>query len=179
MMFPQLRNVDEFVAWEEGEDEKFEFSDGVVSEFPGGTLRHEILVANLAAALHAIVGPGRVWTSGLKTLTETSSRYADISVGFDPRDTVEQRFVRYPTLLVEVLSPSTHAVDRGPKFDEYRTIQTLREYVLVDSRKRWIQTIRRAGTDWVVSLPVLSGDVRFESVDGTVAIDDIYAGSEL
>jgi Uma2 family endonuclease len=179
MQFPQLRSVEEFVAWEESQERKYEFAEGVVSLFSGGTIRHEILVANLIALLHAVAGPGYVRASSLKQLTDSSSRYPDISVGFDPRDTAEQTFARYPKLLVEVLSPSTYRVDRGPKFDEYRTIETLEEYVLVDSRKRWAQTIRRSGADWIVSLPILCGDLWFESISASFPFDAIYAGTEL
>ena len=82
-------------------------------------------------------------------------------------------------MLVEVLSESTSAVDRGPKTDEYRTIDTLHEYVLIDSRKRWTQTIRRAGDDWIVSLPISAGTLRFESVYVTMSYDDIYDGAQL
>jgi len=120
-----------------------------------------------------------VRASNLKVLTDTSSRYPNISVGFDSRDAVVQRFARYPKLLVEILSPSTYRVDRGPKFDEYRTIETLQEYVLVDSRKRWMQTIRRSGDAWIVSLPLLSGDLWLESISASFAFDTIYAGTEL
>jgi Uma2 family endonuclease len=179
MQLPVLSSVAEFVAWEEGQEQKYEFAEGEISLFPGETMRHEILVANLAALLLPVVGAGHVRTSGLKQLTDTSSRYPDISVGFDPRDTVEQTFARYPKLLIEILSPATYRVDRGPKFDEYRTIETLEEYVLIDSRKRWAQTIRRSGSDGIVSLPILSGDLRIESIGASFAFDTIYAGTEL
>jgi hypothetical protein len=59
------------------------------------------------------------------------------------------------------------------------TIETLEEYVLVDSRKRWAQTIRRSGADWVVSLPIISGDLWFESISASFAFDTIYTGTEL
>ena len=111
-------------------------------------------------------------------MTKTSSRYPDISVGFDARDTVDQTYARHPKLLIEVLSPSTYRVDRGPKFDEYRTIETLEEYVSIDSRKRWAQTIRRGGHDWIVSLPIVAGELYFASIDARLSFDDIYAGTE-
>jgi hypothetical protein len=58
MQFPQLRSVEEFVAWEETQERKYEFAEGVVSLFPGRTMRHEILVANLIALLHAVARRG-------------------------------------------------------------------------------------------------------------------------
>jgi Uma2 family endonuclease len=179
MQIPNVRTVEEFVAWEEGEEQKYEFADGVISLFPGGTLRHEIIVATLIGILYPIVGAGHVRSSGLKQLTKSSSRYPDISVGFDPRDTLTQTFANYPKLLIEVLSPSTYRIDRGPKLDEYRTIDTLEEYVLIDSRKRWAQVHRRSGFDWIVSLPIVAGDLDLASIGASLAIDTIYAGTEL
>jgi len=179
MQLPHLTSVEDFLAWEERQDERYEFADGEISLFPGATARHEIIVANLIAALHPAAGAGRVRASGLKQLTSSSSSYPDVSVSFDPRDSVDLRFARYPSLLIEVLTPSTHETDRGPKLDEYRTIETLREYVLVDSRKRWAQTIRRANGDWIVSLPLLAGPLLFETVALALPFDVLYAGTEL
>ncbi len=112
-------------------------------------------------------------------MTKTSSRYPDFSVKSDRFEDPLGRFGKFPTLLVEVLSPSTHAVDRGPKSDEYRTIETLQEYVLIDSRKRWAQTIRRAGDDWIVSLPIVEGAPAFRSVGVRMTFDEVYAGTTL
>jgi hypothetical protein len=73
-----------------------------------------------------------------------------------------------------VLSPA----HRRRQADEYRTIDTLGEYVLIDSRKRWAQTIRRAGQDWIVSLPMTAEALHFESVGLDMTFEDIYAGAE-
>jgi len=179
MRLPHFASVEEFVAWEDQQDEKYEFADGVVSLFPGGTARHEIIIPNLILALRSRLEARYVRSSGLKQLTPTSSRYADVSVSFDPRDEPGLTYARYPTLLIEVLSPSTHATDRGRKADEYRSIETLQEYVLVDSRKRWAQAVRRVAADWAFSLPILAGALRLESIDLSIAFDDLYAGTDL
>ena len=179
MRLPQIATVDEFVPWEETQDEKYEFADGEISLFPGATARHEIIVVNLCLALRGVAAAHQVRGSGLKQLTQTSSRYPDVSVSFDVRDTVDLRYARYPTVLVEVLSPSTRSVDRGPKFDEYRTIETLREYVLVDSSTRWAQVTKRSGDDWIVSLPQRSGVLQLEIVGLRLPFEELYAGTEL
>jgi len=179
MRLPHLTKVEDFVIWEERQAERYEFSAGEISLFPGGTARHEIIVVNLCIALRATIDAAHVRGSGLKTLTPSSSRYPDVSVSFDERDSVDLAYARFPTLVIEVLSPSTFAVDRGAKFDEYRTIETLCEYVMVDARKRWAQSIRRNGSDWIVSLPQSDGIVRFESVGTEMTFDALYAGTEL
>jgi Uma2 family endonuclease len=179
MHIPHLATAEEFLLWEEQQQDRYEFAEGAGSVLPGAMPRHEIVLLNLATAVRIAVGAGYVFGSGMKLLIDQTIRYPDIMVGFDERDHIEQPYRRYPTLLIEILSKSTSATDRGPKTDEYRTIETLREYVLIDSRKRWVQTIRRAGNDWIVSLPILGGDVRFESIGLNLTFDEIYAGAQL
>jgi Uma2 family endonuclease len=177
--YPTIASVEEFVRWEEQQAERYEFSDGRISLFRGASVRHELIVVNVSTVLRVALGPGRVRGAQLKQLTATSSRYPDLSVSFDPRERPDATHSRYPTLLIEVLSKSTSATDRGPKADEYRSLETLREYVIIDSRKRWAQTIRRSGDVWVVSLPILNGTLDFESVKVQMPFDEIYAGTEL
>jgi Uma2 family endonuclease len=179
MNFPTITTVEEFVAWEELQDERYEFSDGKISLVPGASVRHEIIVPNIIIALRRVAPPEAVRSSGVKQLTDSSSRYADVSVTFDERDSVDLTYSKFPTLLVEILSPSTHRVDRVQKAKEYKTLETLREYVLVDSRKRWVQTIRRSGDIWIESLPSVAGSIHLESLGLTVALDEIYAGTKL
>jgi Uma2 family endonuclease len=178
MQIPTVASVDEFVRWEEQQDERYEFAEGAVSLLPAALRRHEVIVVNLVSALRVALGAGHVSGSGLKLRTAQSIRYRDVLVGFDPRDHLDAPQLRYPTLVIEVLSESTSAIDRGAKADEYRTIETLREYVMIDSRKRWAQTIRRSGENWIVSLPITAGALRFESVELDMSFDEIYAGAE-
>jgi len=179
MRVPQVSGTDEFIRWEERQEQRYEFADGAISPFPGATRRHEIIVVNLLVALRRSLAANSVCGPGMKLVSDTYSRYPDVSVSFDPRDSAETTKTRYPTLLIEVLSKSSGATDRGPKADEYRTLETLREYVLIDSRKRWAQTIRRAGDAWIVSLPIRADPLRFESVSVSMTFDELYAGTEL
>jgi Uma2 family endonuclease len=68
--------------------------------------------------------------------------YPDVSVSCDERDRLARQFIRYPCLIVEVLSPSTEAVDRGEKFRHYRRIETLREYLLIDPDQLSVECYR-------------------------------------
>ena len=181
MQFPQLKTVDEFVEWEERQEVKYEFSSGTISLLPGARARHEIIVVNFLVALRSVIrDPAAVRPSGNKLLTSTSSRYADLFVTFDPRDDdPELTYARHPTLIVEVLSPTTERTDRGPKLREYSTIPELQEYALVDSRKRWAQVHRRSGPDWVPSVPIAEGVLHLESIGLTIGFDEIYAGTKL
>jgi len=179
MQFPKFDDVRSFIHWEEEQPERYEFAEGVISLLPGSSLSHELIVVNVATALRVRLGPGRVRGSDLKHVTTRSSRYADISVGDAGSEPLDATFSERPTLLIEVLSKSTQAVDRGPKFDEYRSLATLQEYVLIDSRKRWAQTIRRSGDDWIVSLPIVEGELGLESLGVHLTFDEIYAGTNV
>jgi Uma2 family endonuclease len=179
MRIPQLTGVDEFLRWEEEQDQRYEFAGGAVTLFAGVTRRHELIVGNLLSALRRTLGAGRVSGSSLKLVTQQSSRYPDVFVGVHPHDRLDGSEARDPTLLIEVLSEATDATDRGPKAEEYQTLDTLQEYVLVDSRERSVQTHRRSGLDWIVSNPVVTGTIRFESVDLEMTFDAIYAGTKL
>jgi Uma2 family endonuclease len=179
MLLPTVRSVQEFVVWEETQDEKYEFADGEISLFPGGTMRHMTIALNVALALRERgLRPGSVFNEA-KIVTARSSRYPDVVVTFDERDRPENTFARYPVLLVEVMSPSTESIDRGAKLDEYRSIETLQEYALIDSRKRWAQIVRRSGDEWIVSLPIVAGELELQSVGIRVRFDELYAGTEL
>ena len=76
--------------------------------------------------------------------------YPDVFVTCDPRDT-EPYFKRFPCLIVEVLSPSTEAVDRREKLRHYRMLETLKEYMLVSIEERKVEIFRRELTgEWLV-----------------------------
>jgi Uma2 family endonuclease len=172
--------LDEFLRWEDAQEERHEFVDGVVSMLPGGTLRHSIIAANLIVSLTPhLDASGRIATSDARIVGHTRSRYADVLATRDPRDHPDGTFVSHPFLIVEVLSESSAATDRGDKFDEYRKIETLEEYVLVDSRRRWTQTFRRAGNDWIASIPLQEGTLRVASMGCDIPFDAIYARTEL
>lgn len=68
--------------------------------------------------------------------------YPDVMVTCDERDRQAIRIVQHPCLIVEVLSPSTEAYDRGGKFSHYRRIQTLKEYLLIDSQQVAVECFR-------------------------------------
>ena len=132
----------EYLAFERASPEKHEFYDGYIHPMSGASFDHnritdETLVA-LKLALRGtacqVVGSNlRVWIEATATYV-----YPDVLVICGTPDLVpdqELDTVRNPTLLVEVLSPSTRAHDRGEKFALYRAIPSLRQYLLLDSRR--------------------------------------------
>jgi len=136
----------EYLVWEEAQTLRYEYLNGEVIAMTGGTIPHNQVAVNLAALLkNHLRGKGcKVLTSDAKVAVSErgSFHYADVSVTCDARDRQARQYIRYPCLIAEVLSPSTEAFDRGEKFRQYRRIETLREYLLIDPDRPNIECYR-------------------------------------
>src|SRR5215813_10336540 len=137
-------------------DTRYEYIDGQVTMLAGGSLDHARIVANINRILGTILldGPCQTFTSDA-ALQVTATRYVlpDIAVTCDERDHQDNDYLQYPCLLFEVLSPSTELADRGRKFAYYRSIPTIREYVLVNSLEVSVELFRREkNTLWTLHL---------------------------
>jgi len=127
---PRPLSVEDFLAWEEKQELRYEF-DGVAAEaMTGGTTAHARIQINLTTALHNRLhgGPCFVVGSELKVRTQTSIRYPDAAVICAPAEAAAT-WTREPTILFEILSPSTARKDLGVKNAEYQTLPSLRRYV--------------------------------------------------
>lgn len=136
----------EYLEWGERQDIKYEYVNGEVFAMTGGTIPHNVVAVNLATALkNYLRGTGyKVLIADAKVgVSENGSfHYPDVMVSCDERDRQAIKYIQYPCLIVEVLSPDTEAYDRGGKFTYYRRIQTLREYVLIDAEKIGVECFR-------------------------------------
>jgi Uma2 family endonuclease len=136
----------EYLDWEEQQPLRYEYFDGEVITRTGSTIPHNQVAVNLASLLkNHLRGRGcKILTSDAKVkLSDDGSYcYADVSVTCDEHDRSARQFIRFPSLIVEVLSPSTEAFDRGKKFRKYRRIKTLKEYVLVDPDRMSLECYR-------------------------------------
>ena len=159
-----------------------QFFDGIMYAMSGGSPTHAFVIAALAREFGNAFKkrPCRVASSVLRVRVSRGGLYTypDIVVICDePRysDDQEDTLVN-PTLLVEVLSPSTEAYDRGFKTEQYRKIESLREYALVAQSRPHIEVFRRqASGDWLMSESTgLDTACRFESVDCTIPLAEIY-----
>jgi Uma2 family endonuclease len=174
----------EYLEFEERSDVKHEFHDGHVYEvlsMSGGTLEHARLAGSFARELGvALKGrPCAVFSAdGRVRVTEGRfSAYPDLSVvcGRIERASDDKEGLANPIVIVEVLSDSTEAFDRGDKFRQYRKLASLREYVLVSQREPLIEVHRKndAG-EWVLHEAVAGEKVRLASLDVSLDIDAIY-----
>ena len=161
---------------------KNEYFDGEVFAMSGGTFPHGTIIINLASEFHqALKGRSCTVTSNDVRLRVGSARlytYPDISIVCgEPKFADDQKdTLLNPTMIVEVLSTSTEAHDRGLKFGQYRTIESLQEYVVVSQYEPRVEKFRRQSAgDWLMTECVgLSATCRFESVDCEIPLSEIY-----
>ena len=145
----------EYLAWEALQPERHEFVDGEVFAMAGAEDRHVTVAMNLAFALRQHLGGSgcRTYMSDMRlhVAAANSFFYPDVLVTCSALDLGSAMVKSEPKLIAEVLSPSTAAYDRGPKFGHYRTLSSLEEYVLVDLDTRTTDCYRK-GADglWVL-----------------------------
>ncbi len=180
--------LDDYTRIEEASEERHEFYDGEVFAMAGGTRRHALLATNVVVALARSLegtdcqpygGDLRVRTPAVGGQSELYT-FPDVSVVCGPEELAPPAdTLLNPTVLVEVLSPSTEAYDRGAKFELYQRIRSLREYVLVAQDRQAVEVYRRGEDDhWTLfkSGPA-AGDVDLPSLGVRLTFEAIYARS--
>ena len=172
-------DVRDFLAWEAEQPTKHEFLAGEIFDRVGARQDHVIVALALASRLreHLRGTRCRAYTSDmpLHVLAANALFYPDVMVSCDEADRQRQVSVQAPCLVVEVLSDSTAAHDRGAKFMAYRQLQSLQEYLLVDIDRRHLELFRREAAGWVLHEPV--GNPRrleLASVGLELADDDAF-----
>jgi len=159
---------------------KHEYRRGHVYAMVGAKKPHVIIGGNLVTLLNNHLGDTSciVLMSDIKVRLEEADcyYYPDVSVTCDSRDiNSSEDFIFYPCLVVEVLSKSTAAFDRGEKFADYQTLSTLQEYVLVSQTMMSVECFRRQESGVWVSQTYGAGDeVELVSVDFRCSISSIY-----
>lgn len=172
----------DYLALEETSEVKHEYFDGEIFAMAGGTARHGNIAAKWIGALHAPLRSGNCesYTSDVRILTPTGlGTYPDLSVGCGEPEFADdkQTTLLNPQLIVEVLSDSTEAYDRGKKFDHYQSIASLREYVLVAQDRPHVDHFARQPDDrWILtSYEGLDAVVECPSLGCTIPMAEVYA----
>lgn len=172
-----LMSAEEYLAWEPTQEERYEYWDGEVVAMSGGTRNHNRITFNFFKLLDDRLDlPYEIYILAVKLRGEPGQKYfyPDVMVTCDDRDN-DPQLVQFPSLIVEVLSPSTEAVDRGIKFAKYRQFSTLQEYVLVQVEQPAVEMFRRNQQgQWVLSEYGLGDSLQLESVHLEIAIADLY-----
>lgn len=180
---PQTRlTAEQYLEIERSSDVRSEYYAGAMYAMSGGSYRHAQIIANLSAELRAALKrrPCSVTSSDVRLQVSPNGliTYPDIAVVCgEPRFADHQRdTLLNPTLLVEVLSPSIEAYDRGFKFAQYRTLEALQEYVLVSQDEPRLEVFRRQPeSEWLLHETTgLDAVCRFTSVEVSIPLAEIY-----
>jgi Uma2 family endonuclease len=177
-----MMTLAEYFALEEATGIKHEFLAGEVVAMAGGTIEHGRLASKVSSALGAQLQgrPCEVFSSDVRvSVLATGLRtYPDLSVVCTrlERDPENANSVTNPVVLVEVLSDSTEADDRGRKFAHYRRIPSLREYVMVSQDDQRIEVYRRNDADegWALYEATTGESVRLTSIGCELSVDEVY-----
>jgi Uma2 family endonuclease len=170
--------VEAYLDWEQTQPERYEYWDGEVVAMTGTTRNHNRVSLNASKLLDDALTdrPCEVYIADVKVQVEPGRKffYPDVVVTCDQRED-DPTLIQFPCLIIEVLSPSTEAIDRGIKFAHYRKFTTLQEYVLVQVEQPSIEVFRRNEQgQWVLSEYGLADRLQLESVGVEVAIADLY-----
>ncbi|MEO8025244.1 MAG: Uma2 family endonuclease [Bryobacteraceae bacterium] len=175
---------EQYLAIERAAETKSEFVNGTMFSMSGASLRHALIGANLLGELHARLRGGgcRVITADLRVHVPATGLYTypDATIVCGPpllRD-AHQDTLQNPSVIFEVLSPSTEGYDRGAKFQHYRTITTLTDYVLVDQSKMRVEHFsRQTGETWTLHDTMRPEDeLRIDSINVSLPLALIYEG---
>jgi Uma2 family endonuclease len=176
---PTTMTPEDYFVWEEQQELRYEYIDGEVYGMTGGSVPHSSIGVNVVALLkgHLRGSQCRVFNSDGKVGISKGGpfTYPDISVTCDDRDKTAQNYIAHPTLIIEVLSPSTEGYDRGGKFAIYRRLPSLKEYVLISSTSISIDIFRLNFTGkWELSSYGTGDEIQLMTIDFTVPIEQIY-----
>jgi Uma2 family endonuclease len=177
-----LMTPEEYVAFEETSEDKYEYYGGVIVALAGGNRIHSIICSNVNASLHRQVRERRceVHTSDMKIRAERPRKYMypDVAVvcGEARFEDASQRVLLNPIVIIEVLSESTEKHDRGKKFQYYRSIQAFQEYVLIDQDIKHIDHYKRQSDNlWTLtSLDDENAVLHLSSINCTITMNEIY-----
>jgi Uma2 family endonuclease len=177
---------EQYILRERAAHEKSEFLRGRVFAMSGGSPRHNLIIANVSGALRQALRdrPCVVLSSDQRVCIEPTGLYTypDVTVVCGPLR-VHPRFddtLVNPTVVVEVLSSSTEAYDRGAKFAHHRQIESLREVLLVSQDERVVEHYARlADGSWRLTTWTEHQTVEMPALEGGLALDEIYDKVEL
>lgn len=172
----------EYLALEHEAEYKSEYFDGEMFAMSGASLKHNQITINVSAEIHTQFKkrPCRVYSNDMRVKVSPTGLYTypDIVALCDkPRFDDEQKdTLLNPTVIIEVLSDSTANYDRGTKFKHYRTLESLKEYLLIAQDECHIEHyIRQINNQWLLSeTSDLSETIDLPSINCHLALTDVY-----
>jgi Uma2 family endonuclease len=175
---------EEYFAWEEQQLEKHEYINGQVYAMSGGSINHGRIAIRFTAMFDShLENTGCITGNSdikVKIVGTNNYTYPDVSVTCDERDKTSTQYITYPCLIVEVLSKSTEAYDRGGKFRMYQNDSALIDYLLVSSTSMEIDLYHKndAG-DWLIINYKPGDTIQLKSINLNFPLEQIYRGLNL
>ena len=168
-------SLDEFLAWERGQELRYEFDGSQPVAMTGGTVAHSAIATNIIVALDSrLPDPCRAFQSDLKVIVQGRVRYPDVTVTCTPvMDSAD--IVPEPVVIFEVLSASTAVVDRGLKATEYQATSSIQHYVTVEQTQAEALIKSRDGDGWIGRTVVgLDGVLRLSTLNVELPMAEVY-----
>ena len=180
----QHMTVEEYLELDQNSpDAKYEYIDGTVYtlrdpvSLAGGTLAHARIALNLAMMCDRLLAGSscQVFTSDVRVqLSAARYVYPDITISCEPTDWDEDTIYAL-RVIIEVLSPSTEAYDRGKKFVCYQQLESLQEYVLVSVLQQTIEVFTRSGDSWQYHCYHAGASAQLHSIAISLTMSEVYA----
>lgn len=176
--------LEEYIEFDKNSEERWEYFDGVIVSMSGGTLAHNRIATNFVVGLQSkALAKGCEVLAGdmrIKVPKAPPYRYADIVAVCGPPviETVQGLDVLVnPSLIIEILSPSTEAYNRGQKFVSYESIDSFREYLLVAQDRPYItHYVRQADGSWLrTDIEGLDNEIELVTISCKMPLREIYA----
>ena len=176
--------LEEYIEFDKNSEERWEYFDGVVVSMSGGTLAHNQISVNFLTGLRkdALAKGCQVLPADMRVKVPKALpyRYADVVVVCGPPviETVQGLDVLVnPSLIIEILSPSTEAYNRGQKFVSYKSIDSFREYLLVaQDRPSITHYVRQSDGSWVrADIEGLDNEIELVTLSCKSSLREIYA----
>lgn len=178
---PQL-TPQEYLAWERQQATRHEFFDGEIFAMTGASREHNLVCGNAFATLHAQLRgkPCELYNNDMRVkVSETGMyTYPDIAAACaDPQfEDADVDTLINPALIIEVLSDSTEQYDRGAKFQHYRTLPSLQDYLLIAQTECQVEHyVREASSRWLMTeYRSLDDRIKLASIDCDLLLRDLY-----
>lgn len=180
-------SANEFLQAERSAKEKHELHQGHIVAMAGASLAHNEIVANLIGNIksHLKGNPCRIYPSDLRVAVPTteSFTYPDASIVCGKPEMLDTQFdtLTNPSVIIEVMNPSTEQYDRGSKFFCYRQIASLKEYILISSSAKFVQiAFKQEDGSWKFE-DIAASDalVRIQTINHKISMEEIYENVKL
>ncbi|MGD1804082.1 Uma2 family endonuclease [Dapis sp. BLCC M126] len=177
----QRMTAEEYLEWEAKQEFRNEYVDGEILAMTRENLPYNNIVLNLYTALYSSIRQKgyriNILEAKVKDAKNNRYFYPDLVISCNANDLKARDFIQHPSVIIEVLSPSTRDYDRGDKFKYYRQIESLQEYVLVDSESNSVEIYQRGeGRMWLYSAYTEGEDFTLSSIEFNCAVDVLSEG---